>query len=547
MKFIRSALAFWLLYARRMSRTARSFFGGPAWKPYVLILGGMGLLALIVALPPPKGPQVIAYDRATGVGAAITLPSQINFKTDGAGAVTRKLSAKLSDSVSGKDCGAVGDGVTDDSLAIQNCIINHTRVVLTCNGVFPNCSYNLGSTGIVIPSSAGGANILECDGQGVKLLYTGTGTALTIGDTLGSTVFFTIRGCQFDLGSGGSGSGAIKLIRITAGNIQDVAIGGRTTAPDNGTGILLDGTGFYIGTILFSNVWVTGNYTKGIYCQGAAAINTCNFHTFINTTVARTTTKPGTGTIGFHWGVNSGDGRLVNVNVEGYDTAYQIDGRYLQGLARFENNTNGVVFGATASNNVIWPSPFGNTTDVTYTGGEFFNSYIDSTTWQQNTAKGQIYYGRNTDGPINEDIKAGNSAEQSTCRRWLNRDGTTVAWRECKSSLGAYILDDGTNTRFNMAGGANDNIDLRPTGTGEVALGFSAGSGGVGFYVGSSSRKAQVTSTGAFVQAGVAFAALGTPANGTITYCTDCTIANPCAAAGTGAFAKRLNGVWVCN
>lgn len=40
---------------------------------------------------------------------------------------------------------------------------------------------------------------------------------------------------------------------------------------------------------------------------------------------------------------------------------------------------------------------------------------------------------------------------------------------------------------------------------------------------------------------------LGTPANGTITYCSDCTIANPCAGGGTGAIAKRLNGAWVCN
>jgi hypothetical protein len=45
----------------------------------------------------------------------------------------------------------------------------------------------------------------------------------------------------------------------------------------------------------------------------------------------------------------------------------------------------------------------------------------------------------------------------------------------------------------------------------------------------------------------VAFASLGTPANGTFAYCNDCTIANPCASGGTGAYAKRLNGVWVCN
>jgi hypothetical protein len=37
------------------------------------------------------------------------------------------------------------------------------------------------------------------------------------------------------------------------------------------------------------------------------------------------------------------------------------------------------------------------------------------------------------------------------------------------------------------------------------------------------------------------------PTNGTIQYCADCSIANPCAGSGTGAFAKRLNGAWVCN
>lgn len=43
------------------------------------------------------------------------------------------------------------------------------------------------------------------------------------------------------------------------------------------------------------------------------------------------------------------------------------------------------------------------------------------------------------------------------------------------------------------------------------------------------------------------FATLGTPSNGTFAFCPDCTIANPCAGSGTGALAKRLNGVWVCN
>ena len=55
------------------------------------------------------------------------------------------------------------------------------------------------------------------------------------------------------------------------------------------------------------------------------------------------------------------------------------------------------------------------------------------------------------------------------------------------------------------------------------------------------------TSGGGFRPGSTVFANLGTPANGVLVYCSDCTIANPCAGAGNGAIAKRLNGVWVCN
>lgn len=59
----------------------------------------------------------------------------------------------------------------------------------------------------------------------------------------------------------------------------------------------------------------------------------------------------------------------------------------------------------------------------------------------------------------------------------------------------------------------------------------------------------------------VTFANLpGSPTNGMLEYCTDCTVTTPasctnvtntaactCAASGTGAYAKRINGVWLCN
>jgi len=44
------------------------------------------------------------------------------------------------------------------------------------------------------------------------------------------------------------------------------------------------------------------------------------------------------------------------------------------------------------------------------------------------------------------------------------------------------------------------------------------------------------------------FSNLGTGTrNGTLVYCSDCKIQNPCAGSGSGAIAKRLNGAWVCN
>lgn len=51
------------------------------------------------------------------------------------------------------------------------------------------------------------------------------------------------------------------------------------------------------------------------------------------------------------------------------------------------------------------------------------------------------------------------------------------------------------------------------------------------------------------VQLGTAIlqAELGSPPNGTLAYCPDCMMTNPCSGGGTGALAKRLNGVWVCN
>jgi hypothetical protein len=71
--------------------------------------------------------------------------------------------------------------------------------------------------------------------------------------------------------------------------------------------------------------------------------------------------------------------------------------------------------------------------------------------------------------------------------------------------------------------------------------------GAIDFGNATASNKTAQLNYQQWLSTGITFASLGTPTNGTIVYCQDCTIASTCAGSGTGAIAKRLNSIWVCN
>lgn len=123
-------------------------------------------------------------------------------------------------------------------------------------------------------------------------------------------------------------------------------------------------------------------------------------------------------------------------------------------------------------------------------------------------------------------------------------DGTTHVIVQNGDQLGAWRMygDDGAN--FQQAGQIEIAVDGTP-GTSDMPtrIAFSTTADGASTWT----ERLRIDNAGNIIYAAKLQTNLGTPTNGSMVYCSDCTITNPCAGGGTGAFAKRLNGVWVCN
>jgi hypothetical protein len=121
----------------------------------------------------------------------------------------------------------------------------------------------------------------------------------------------------------------------------------------------------------------------------------------------------------------------------------------------------------------------------------------------------------------------------------------TVSWVAVPGGpIGYDVYQDG---QLVSLGAGNCTTIPQYTGTSAVITSFICGSGTSVPAGGPTILNVNGLFAPALTLSSVLFANLGTPKNGTFYFCPDCNIANPCTGSGTGAFAKRLNGVWVCN
>lgn len=109
--------------------------------------------ALILSEAPASGAKIRVL--MLGVAGPVQSASTFSFAQAGAGAVTRTVDSKLKDVVSVKDFGAVGDGVTDDTAAIQAAV---NAATISCGYVYlPAGTYKISST-IEVQATAASSN-----------------------------------------------------------------------------------------------------------------------------------------------------------------------------------------------------------------------------------------------------------------------------------------------------------------------------------------------------------------------------------------------------
>lgn len=182
------------------------FFDGVFQSPSQWSLGGDDrTLSFNGAIPQNVGETTVMYFAPGLLGT---------FFQSGFGAIGRAFQDKMRDQISVKDFGAVGDGVVDDTLALQRArdfvAINATRYKL----IFPSGIYKYSAS----PNWAINDAEIEAQGQ-VRLRYTGTGNAVILDAGSGAQTVFNVKMGSFIVEAPATAGHGVFVRSVHHGNL----------------------------------------------------------------------------------------------------------------------------------------------------------------------------------------------------------------------------------------------------------------------------------------------------------------------------------------
>jgi len=264
--------------------------------------------------------DVVEFITATSATGNATTAANVSYNEGQSGAITYTVQAKLQQSVSIKDFGAIGDGVTDDTAAIQ-AALNASEYVYVPDGVYkittiqlkhirsflfgsgqlsqiyttPDETYAAFPLAMITVSST----VKEVHLDGLYIEAIGYGTAWTVsmtksypggnyypapcyglatfdfGGAFNNVTLTSITNCKFEelYGGGIKASGVVNIVGNTILNCT-----GYKPIHDVGQGYDADGDGIYVtqnyaspalngGLISANNIYTTVNGRAGIVCE----------------------------------------------------------------------------------------------------------------------------------------------------------------------------------------------------------------------------------------------------------------------------------------
>jgi len=183
----------------------------------------------------------------------------------------RTLANRFADLINVLDFGAVGNGIVDDTAAIQ-AAINYAQT--TKGSVFIPSGYTFATKELYLDSVSGCSIIGQRTGHSVSgtagsnLLYTGTATCINIGDRSGAGAYiYRYFLSNFSIFFSQNAVSGISAKNISECSFDGVSVWADTKVIQNG--IKIDG-----GIIIFINQCTTSNTVRGINLISGSTPNT---------------------------------------------------------------------------------------------------------------------------------------------------------------------------------------------------------------------------------------------------------------------------------